>query len=91
MPRTAPETSGGMAYQVPNRSARRAYSFRKTPFEAFRRVMIETPRRHPICIPSKCVTPNHRHLAVQPAKDLVKSTSDFPAMPHLAFPILSSV
>jgi putative transposase len=70
MPRTARKAPGGHVYHVLNRAVGRMRLFRTDDdFEAFRRVMIEAHRRHPLRILAYCVLSNHWHFVVWPKTD----------------------
>ena len=61
---------GGRVYHVLNRAVGRMRLFRDDhDFEAFRRVMIEAHRRHPLRILAYCVLSNHWHFVVWPRAD----------------------
>src|SRR3954465_6567689 len=70
MPRTARRAPGGQVYHVLNRAVGRMRLFRTDDdFEAFRRVMVEAHRRHPLRILAYCVLSNHWHFVVWPKTD----------------------
>src|SRR4051812_31834767 len=70
MPRTARKAPGGHVYHVLNRAVGRMRLFRTDDdFEAFRRVMVEAHRRHPLRILAYCVLSNHWHFVVWPKAD----------------------
>ena len=57
-------------YHVLNRAVGRMRLFRKDEdFEAFRRVMVEAYRRHPLGILAYCILSNHWHFVVWPNAD----------------------
>ncbi len=70
MPRTARRAPGGQVYHVLNRAVGRIRLFRTDEdFEAFRRVMVEAYRRHPLRILAYCILSNHWHFVVWPKAD----------------------
>jgi putative transposase len=70
MPRTARKAPGGHVFHVLNRAVGRMRLFRTDDdFEAFRRVMVEAYRRHPLRILAYCVLSNHWHFIVWPKAD----------------------
>ena len=70
MLRTARRALGGLVYHVLNRAVGRMRLFPKVEdFEAFRRVMVEAYRRHPLRILAYCILSNHWHFVVRPNAD----------------------
>jgi putative transposase len=70
MPRTAGRAPGGQVYHVLNWSVGRTRLFRTDEdFEAFRRVVVEACRRHPVRILAYCILSNHWHFVVWPKAD----------------------